>query len=57
LLGYLRLEAHRLAARPKGLDRSPDPLAALRLPQRVSFRSMTVAKLDRVANEMSIAPK
>jgi hypothetical protein len=25
LLGALRLEAHRLAARPKGLDHEPDP--------------------------------
>jgi len=33
-----------------GLDRGPGPLAALRLPQRESFRSPGLAKLGRVAD-------
>ena len=47
--------ARWLAARPKGLDRSSDPLAALRLPQRESLRSVNFAKLGRAAND-SVVP-
>src|SRR5262249_40576777 len=43
--------AHRFAARSKELDRDPDPRAALRLPQRESFRSVNFAKLGRVATK------
>ncbi len=46
---------HRLVARPKGLDHEPGPHAALRLPQRASFRSPGLAKLGRVANSLTIA--
>ena len=47
--GSAHVRGHRLAARPKGLDRAPDSLATLRLPQRESFRSVNFAKLGRVA--------
>jgi hypothetical protein len=46
---------HRLAARPKGLDRSPDCLAALRLPRRESVHSVNFANLARVASKCFVA--
>src|SRR5262249_29163035 len=41
----LRLPAHRRPARRTGLDRSPDPFAAFRLPRRESLRWVTSRNL------------